>query len=57
MATDWGEEKPEISRRLVGRVSCYFLPYWRLGLGALACIAVGALIGLVPAVVTKALID
>lgn len=25
MATDWGDEKPEISRRLLGRVFSYFL--------------------------------
>ncbi|MDQ6876905.1 MAG: ABC transporter ATP-binding protein/permease [Candidatus Dormibacteraeota bacterium] len=57
MATDWGEEKPEISRRLVGRVFAYFLPYWRPGAAALACIAAAAALGLVPALVTKALID
>ena len=57
MATDWGEEKPEISRRLLGRVFCYFLPYWRRGAAALACIAAAAALGLVPALVTKALID
>jgi hypothetical protein len=35
----------------------YFRPYWRRGLGAIACLAAGAAIGLVPAVVTKGVID
>ncbi len=57
MATDWGEEQPKLTRRLLGRVFCYFLPYWRLGALVLACIAAAAGLGLVPALVTKALID
>jgi ATP-binding cassette, subfamily B, bacterial len=57
MATDWGEEQPKISRRLLGRVFCYFLPYWRQAIVVLACIAAGAGLGLVPALVTKGLID
>ena len=27
-AADWGEQKPEPSRRLLARVFSYFLPYW-----------------------------
>ncbi len=57
MATDWGEEKPEVSRRLLGRVFGYFLPYWPRGLAVLGCIAISAALGLVPALVTKGLID
>ncbi|MDQ6918500.1 MAG: hypothetical protein M3Z98_03980 [Candidatus Dormibacteraeota bacterium] len=57
MATDWGEEQPKISRRLLGRVFCYFVPYWRQAIVVLACIAAGAGLGLVPALVTKGLID
>jgi ATP-binding cassette, subfamily B, bacterial len=57
MATDWGEEQPKISRRLLGRVFCYFMPYWRQASVVLACIAAGAGLGLVPALVTKGLID
>jgi ATP-binding cassette, subfamily B, bacterial len=59
MATDWGEEADarQIDRRLVRRVLAYFRPYWRAGLLALGCIAAGALLGLVPALVFKALID
>ncbi len=57
MATDWGEQKPELSRRLLARVFSYFLPYWRRGLAVLACIAASAGLGLVPALVTKGLID
>jgi len=57
MATDWGEEKPQFSRRLLGRIFCYFLPYWPRALATLGCIAAAAGLGLVPALVTKGLID
>src|SRR5205823_8760901 len=57
MAVDWGEDQPVLTRRLLQRVFCYFLPYWRRGLVVLLCIGVGAALGLVPALVTKALID
>jgi ATP-binding cassette subfamily B protein len=46
-----------MSRRLLGRVFGYFLPYWPRGLGVLACIAMSAALGLVPALVIKGLID
>ncbi len=57
MATDWGETKPRLSWCLLQRVLGYFLPYWHRALVVLACIAAGAGLGLVPALVTKALID
>src|SRR3954452_9838054 len=58
METDWGEtDSRTIHRALVRRVLAYFRPYWRAGLLALACLAAGALIGLVPALVMRALID
>jgi len=57
MATDWGEQQPRLTRRLLGRVFRYFLPYWTKGLVVLACIAAAAALGLVPALVTKGLID
>jgi ATP-binding cassette subfamily B protein len=59
MATDWGEdaEAQRIDRRLVRRVLGYLLPYWRAGLLVLGCIVVGALLGLAPALVFRALID
>jgi ATP-binding cassette subfamily B protein len=59
MATDWGDEDDAkgFDRRLVRRVLAYFRPYWRAGLLALGCLAAGALLGLVPALVFRALID
>jgi len=58
MAIDWGEDPPaRWDRRLVRRVAGYFRPYWRQGGVAIACLAVQAVLGLVPALVTKALID
>jgi len=29
MATDWGEQKPQLTRRLLGGVFRYFFPYLR----------------------------
>jgi ABC-type multidrug transport system fused ATPase/permease subunit len=58
MATDWGDEGAEgFDRCLVRRVLAYFRPYWRAGLVAVGCIALGALLGLAPALVFRALID
>jgi ATP-binding cassette subfamily B protein len=59
MATDWGEESDSrgVDRALVRRVLAYFRPYWKAGLLALACLAAGALLGLAPALVFRALID
>ncbi len=57
MAADWGDDGPPLSRALVQRVFCYFVPYWRRALIVLACIGVAAGLGLVPALVTKGVID
>jgi ATP-binding cassette, subfamily B, bacterial len=58
MATDWGaDDSRGVDRRLVRRVLGYFMPYWRPALLALAFIAAGALLGLAPALVFRALID
>jgi len=58
MALDWGDDrKPEITWPLLRRVFSYFAPYWRHAIIAIACIAAGAGLGLVPALVAKALID
>src|SRR5215467_13699960 len=42
---------------LLRRVAGYFRPYWRHGLLALATILAASALGLVPALVTKTLID
>ena len=57
MANDWGEDKPMLTRPLLQRMLCCILPYWRRAIVVLACIGAGAGLGLVPALVTKALID
>jgi ATP-binding cassette, subfamily B, bacterial len=58
MQVDWGDrEPPKLDRALRRRVFGTFRPYARLGSLALACIAVGAALGLVPALLAKALID
>ena len=59
MRRDWGEDEETrgLDRRLVRRVLSYFRPYWRAGALALGCIVAGALLGLAPALVFRALID
>jgi ATP-binding cassette subfamily B protein len=42
---------------LLRRVFSYFVPYWALALIVLACIAAAAALGLVPAIVTRDLIN
>src|SRR6185437_13432307 len=42
---------------LLRRVFSYFVPYWSLALVVLVCIGVGAALGLVPAIVTRDLIN
>jgi ATP-binding cassette subfamily B protein len=57
MAADWGDDGPPLNRALIQRVFAYFVPYWRRALIVLACIGVSAALGLVPALVTKGVID
>lgn len=59
MEIDWGDELDarSVDRRLVRRVLGYFRPHRRAGLLALACLGAGALLGLAPALVFRALID
>ena len=57
MAADWGEDGPSLSRALMQRVFCYFVPYWRRALIVLGCIGISAGLGLAPALVTKGVID
>jgi ATP-binding cassette, subfamily B, bacterial len=42
---------------LLKRLFSYFIPYWSLALVVLACIGVAAALGLVPAIVTRELIN
>jgi ATP-binding cassette, subfamily B, bacterial len=57
MAVDWEDDDRSFDRALARRALGCFRPYWRAALLAGACLAVGAAIGLVPAVVFKELID
>jgi ATP-binding cassette subfamily B protein len=50
-------DAPRLDRQLMGRIFAYFLPYWRRALLVLACIVVGAGLGLAPALITRTLID
>ena len=51
------EENVKLEWPLLKRVFSYFVPYWALALIVLACIGVAAALGLVPALVTRGLIN
>jgi ATP-binding cassette, subfamily B, bacterial len=51
------EEGVKLEWPLLRRVFSYFIPYWPLALVVLACIGVAAALGLVPALVTRDLIN
>src|SRR5580693_1250734 len=51
-------ERPQVRKPVNwARVGAFFLPYWRAVLLTLACIVAGAVLGLLPPLFTKALID
>ncbi len=54
---DFLDAKASLEWPLLRRVLRYFRPYWPHGLVALATIVIGSALGLVPAIVTKTLID
>jgi ATP-binding cassette subfamily B protein len=55
---DWGQ-KPEAKLEwpMLKRVYRHFLPYWKEAIVVLLCIGVAALLGLVPAEITKSLVN
>lgn len=59
MAVDWGDDAPPplLRRTLLRRAFHSFSPYRRKGAVVIGCVVVGAALGLVPALVTKALVD
>ena len=58
MAIEWEDETPpRLDRRVVRRVFGTFAPYRRAGVLTLVCLITGAALGLVPALLAKALID
>ena len=54
---DFLDAKASFEWPLLKRVLAYFRPYWLHGAAAVATIVVGSALGLVPALVTKTLID
>jgi ATP-binding cassette subfamily B protein len=58
----WGlgrelDQKPVISRKALLRIGGYLLPYWREWALILVCITISAVLGLVPPLLVKALLD
>ncbi len=53
------EPSPDLrlDRATLARIGAYFRPYWLPSLGVLVCILVGALVGLLPPLLVRALID
>ena len=54
---DDSENKPKMTTAMFKRVAHYFAPYWKLLLVLLLCIIITALLGLVPPIFTKQIID
>ena len=59
IAVDWGEENGSVkmTRGLLRRVCRYFAPYRGRGLAVIACVATESVLGLVPSIVYRVLID
>jgi len=51
------EAKPKISKAMFGRVFRYYRPYWKLLVLLIVCIVVTSLLGLIPPLLTKQIID
>ncbi len=54
---DDSENKPKMTTAMFKRIAHYFAPYWKLLLVLLLCIIFTALLGLVPPIFTKQIID
>ncbi len=54
---DDSENKPKMTKAMFKRIARYFSPYWKLLLVLLLCIIITALLGLVPPIFTKQIID
>ena len=54
---DDSENKPKMSKDMFTRILRYFAPYWKLLIVLLLCIIITALLGLIPSVFTKQIID
>ena len=50
-------EKPKISRQMLKRIAKYFLPYWKLLILLAIAIIITSVLGLLPAIFTKNIID
>lgn len=51
------EDKPNISKKALIRIARYFSPYWRLLLLLVLCIIITSVLGLIPPLLTKKVID
>ena len=51
------EEKPHITKALVFRMLTYFSPYWKLMSGMVLTIIITSILGIIPAILTKNIID
>src|SRR5581483_7743661 len=51
------KDSPKLTRALLVRILSFLLPYWRQGLVILVCLAVGSVIGLLPPLMMRGVID
>jgi ATP-binding cassette subfamily B protein len=50
-------EMPKVTKKMLSRILSYFIPYWMRMLLVIGCIIVTSILGLVPPILIKAIID
>jgi len=51
------KDKPKVSKKILGRIFKYYLPYWKLLVLLVFCIISTSALGLIPSVMVKRIID
>jgi ATP-binding cassette, subfamily B, bacterial len=51
------KDKPKISKKILGRIFMYYVPYWKLLVVLVFCIVATSSLGLVPSIMIKRIID
>ncbi len=51
------KDKPKISKKILGRIFKYYLPYWKLLVLLVFCIISTSALGLIPSIMVKRIID
>ena len=54
---DENAEKPKLTKQILVRILRYFMPFWKQMILAVAAILIAALLGLVPPIITRNIVD